>query len=80
MVMSAASRCWIVLWITLITLLVWLLLLDLQISFTLLLRRAKFEYKNWKKITQAVPNFIKYDYFRSSHLKCSVKKMFLEIS
>ena len=32
------------------------------------------------KISQAVPNFLKHYYFRSSHLRCSVKKMFLEIS
>ena len=32
------------------------------------------------KISQAVPNFLKHYYFRSSHLRCSVKKVFLEIS
>ena len=32
------------------------------------------------KINQAVPNFLKHYYFRSSHLRCYVKKVFLEIS
>ena len=32
------------------------------------------------KISQAVPNFLKHYYFRSSHLKCSLKNVFLEIS
>ena len=42
-------------------------------------------YFNWLletegKISQAVPNFLKHYYFRSSYLRCSVKKVFLEIS
>ena len=32
------------------------------------------------KINQAVINFLKHYYFRSSHLRCYVKKVFLEIS
>ena len=33
------------------------------------------------KVSQALPNFLKRYYFRSSHLRCSVKKgVFLEIS
>ena len=32
------------------------------------------------KISQAVPNFLKHYYFRSNYLRCSVKKVFLEIS
>ena len=32
------------------------------------------------KISQAVPNFLKHYCFRSSHLRCSAKKVFLEIS
>ena len=32
------------------------------------------------KVSQAVPNFLKHYYFRSSYLRCSVKKVFLEIS
>ena len=32
------------------------------------------------KISQAVPNFLKHYYFRSSHLRCSLKKVLLEIS
>ena len=31
------------------------------------------------KISQAVPNFLKHYYFRSSHLRCSVKKIVLRI-
>ena len=46
----------------------------MQISFTLLLIRAKFKSKSWSKISQAVPNFLKHYYFRSSHMRCSVKK------
>ena len=32
------------------------------------------------KISQAVPNFCRHYYFRSSHVRCSVKKVLLEIS
>ena len=45
------------------------------------LRKSKiWIYKTEGKINQSVLNFLKHYYFRSSHLRCSLKKVFLEIS